>query len=100
MPAPSKPTTNAFSEIAPSPGSRRPTLTCDWEEWRGYLAGIDAPDNQKRQMIETLWAIVVEFSDLGWDISEGETCGQDLDLKAALEAAVLHSEAHRIEEEV
>jgi len=37
-------------------------------------------------------AIVVAFVDLGWNVeATSETCGQDLDLKAALTAAVLHS---------
>lgn len=66
-------------------------IKCDWEQWRTYLAGVDAPDDQKREMIETLWAIVVEFVDLGMDVSAQESCGQVIDLNAALEAAVLNS---------
>lgn len=100
MPAPANTSTHAFSTTATTPPSRCPTLSCDWEEWSDYLAEVDAPDDCKRQMIETLWAIVVEFHDLRWDIVDGKSCGQDLDLKSALEAAVLNSEAHQIEEEV
>ena len=51
-------------------------------------------DDQKREMIEALWSIVIAFVDLQWEITDAskETCGQTLDLRAALEAAVLNSE--------
>ncbi|MEL6468055.1 MAG: hypothetical protein AAFQ58_24090 [Pseudomonadota bacterium] len=77
-----------------------PTLTCDWQDWLSYLEEVDATDAEKRQLIETLWAIVVAFVDLGWDVeATSETCGQTLDLKAALTAAVLHSTHTKQEQE-
>lgn len=52
----------------------------------------DATDAVKRQMIETLWSIMLAFVDLGWDIVGPEkTSGQSLDLTAVLHAAVLNS---------
>ena len=86
---------------APPPDTKtRPAITCDWEEWRAYLDHVEASDEDKRQMIETLWSIVVAFVDLGWDVTDAgkETCGQAFDLKTALEAAVLNSREHMKEE--
>jgi hypothetical protein len=88
---------------APPPDTQnRPAITCDWEEWRAYLENVDATEDDKRQMIEALWSIVIAFVDLGWDVSgtSKESCGQSLDLKAALEAAVLNSNEQKIKEEV
>lgn len=69
----------------------QPALRFDWRDWLPYFEGEDIPEEQKRALIETLWSIVVAFVDLGWQVREGESCGQALDLKAALEAAVLRS---------
>ena len=69
-----------------------PSLSHNWEEWLPYLEDSDETPEQKRELIEALWTIVLCFVDLGWDVSDGsETCGETLDLKAALEAAVLNS---------
>ena len=77
-----------------------PTLTCDWQDWLSYLQEVDATDAEKRKLIETLWAIVVAFVDLGWNVeATSETCGQTLDLKAALTAAVLPSRVRSKTEE-
>lgn len=58
-----------------------------------YLEGADIPVEQNLVLIETLWSIVLTFVDLGFDVkSLSESCGTDIDLKAALEAAVLNSD--------
>lgn len=65
-----------------------PALRFDWTDWLPYLEDQDVPDEQKRELIETLWSIVVSFVDLGWQIKPAsETCGGALDLKAILTAA-------------
>ena len=64
---------------------------------RPYLDD-DIPEDQKRQLIETLWSIILCFVDLGYDIkSPAVICGETIDLKAALEAAVLHSKEAQID---
>mmetsp|Transcript_23905 Transcript_23905/g.43460 ORF Transcript_23905/g.43460 Transcript_23905/m.43460 type:complete len:91 (-) Transcript_23905:1631-1903(-) len=70
-----------------------PSVQFDWQDWLPYMEDTDLTDAQKREMIETLWSIVLAFVDLGWDVTDSpkETCGQVLDLQAALEAAVLNS---------
>ena len=79
------------------PPKDRPELIFDWRDWLPYLADEDASDAEKRAMIMTVWEIVMSFADLGWEVREGlnpgeKTCGQVFDLRAALAAAVLHSE--------
>jgi hypothetical protein len=87
--------------IAPPPNTEtRPAITCDWEEWREFLEHVDASDEDKRHMIEMVFAIVVAFVDLGWEIGSKDSCGQNLDLKAALTTAVLNSDRAQEEEEV
>ncbi|MGH1414827.1 MAG: hypothetical protein ACRBB0_15170 [Pelagimonas sp.] len=69
-----------------TPPPSNPALICDWQEWLPYIEESDLGDDQKRQMIETLWSIVLGFVDLGWELhaTSQETCGQNLDLKTAL----------------
>ncbi len=85
-------------EIEPRP---RLKVQFDWRDWLPYVAASDASEEQKRELIETLWTIVLTFVDQGWevgspaaatpDIADKESCGQDLDLTAALASAVLNS---------
>jgi hypothetical protein len=75
-----------------APHKKPPGITFDWRDWLPYLEDTDATDEEKRELIETLWGIVLAFVDLGFDINPTqETCGQIFDLKAVLEAAVLNS---------
>ena len=72
-------------------------LIFEWADWLPYLADTEASEDEKREMIETVWAIVMSFADLGWevrgDLKPGEkTCGKVIDLKAALASAMLHSD--------
>jgi len=85
-----------------------PVLRFDWRDWLPYFEDENIPEDQKRVLIETIWSIVVGFVDLGWSItptagvdgqdSKGrntvaQSCGQTIDLKVALETAVLRSES-------
>ncbi len=77
------------------------TLTCDWQDWADFLGDVDATDTQKQQLVESLWSILLAFVDLGWDVGDTakESCGQPLDLAAALRAVVLHSKDTKQEQE-
>lgn len=77
-------------------------LTFDWQDWLPYFEDEDIPEAKKQELIETLWQIVVSFVDLGFDLNphqqaqsgdQKQSCGQNLDLKMLLEAAVLKSNA-------
>ncbi len=84
----------------PPPNQTAPSLHLDWKDWLPYIDRSDLTDDQKREMIETLWSIVMAFIDLGWDVTGApkETSGQVIDLRAALTAAVLNSEEQEKEE--
>ena len=88
-------------QLRPQEPSRpsSPKLIFDWEDWLPYLLDTDidegASDEDKRAMIEAVWSIVMGFMDLEWEVQgragfDQKTCGQVLDLKAVLEAAVLN----------
>ena len=78
----------------------RPRVAFDWQDWLPYLAASDASEADKRKLIETVWAIVVTFVDHGWEVgSTPKTCGQDLDLTAALTAAMVRSDDTHDEKE-
>ncbi|MEM7210775.1 MAG: hypothetical protein AAF479_02615 [Pseudomonadota bacterium] len=91
--------------VPPTPPERepnaRPTVQFDWRDWLPYLAASGAPEDQKRELIETVWAIVLTFVDLGWDVeavseTSEKTCGQNLDLTAALMSAVVQSDHSKL----
>lgn len=78
---------------APSPPQSSRTLRFDWQDWLPYLEDSNASDEQKRELVEALWSIVIGFVDLGWDIkSAPETCGEAFDLAAVLSAAMVSLE--------
>jgi len=71
-----------------------PGLIFNFEDWLPYLDDQTIPESQKRELIETLWSIVIAFVDIGFEIKDApsQSGGQDLDLRRALEAAVLSSD--------
>ena len=69
-----------------------PSIRFDWRDWLPYFEDVSIPDDQKQELIETLWAIVLAFVDLGFEVTETpKTGGQDIDLAAVLRSAVLNS---------
>lgn len=86
-----------------SPANQSSSLTVhfDWTDWLTYLEDTDGTEDQMREYIETVWTIVMVFFDLEMDVrSDPEPCGQNLDLAAALKAAVLELEDTQQLEEV
>lgn len=97
------PTEHAHS----SSTSTRPKLHLDIEEWLPYLDDPDASDEEKHQLIDTLWGIVLSFVDLHWTIETKPACSSNLppetgarsiDLTRALHAAVVHLDEPEKEE--
>lgn len=75
------------------PPRTSPALRFDWRDWLPYLEDEDIPEDQKRELIERLWSIVVCFVDLGWSVSSDPLpSGEEFDLKAVLEAAAHNSD--------
>jgi len=44
------------------------TLTLDVDYYQSYLDDMDIPEDKKKELIDTLWQIVVSFVDLGFGI--------------------------------
>ncbi|MGX1499817.1 hypothetical protein ACSSV1_004877 [Labrenzia sp. MBR-25] len=64
--------------------SPAPRLAIDWDFYMNLLEESDAPDEQKRELIQTLLNIVVAFVDLGFGIhplqqaQDKRACGQNV----------------------
>ncbi|WP_224815621.1 hypothetical protein [Hasllibacter sp. MH4015] len=57
-----------------------PSLSVDWELYAAMLEESDRPIEQQRELIETLWSIVVMFVDMGFDLDPvRQICGQGAD---------------------
>lgn len=57
--------------------SSRPSLSIDWEVYAAMLDSSDMPLEQQKELIETLWSIVVTFVDLGFDLNPlQQICGE------------------------
>lgn len=44
------------------------SLTIDWQTYAAMLEASDWSEEQKQELIETLWSIVVAFVDLGFGV--------------------------------
>ena len=56
----------------------RPSLSVDWELYAAMLEDNDMPLERQKELIETLWSIVVMFVDLGFDLKPApQICGED-----------------------
>ncbi len=95
-----KETAPANIPITPETQLSSPALRFDWTDWLPYLDQEDVPDDQKRALIETLWSIVLAFTDLGWNIkSSAKSCGEALDLHTVLAAHMVRSNEMQNDEE-
>ncbi len=85
---------NPIDVLAPHPS--RPSLSIDWEVYAAMLEESDMPLDQQRELIETLWSIVVMFVDLGFDVNPvTQICGEDqeaLDADSADLVSLLNNE--------
>ena len=50
----------------PATPPQTPQLRFDWQEWLPYLVECEGSDDDKRQLIETMWAIARTFVRYGW----------------------------------
>ncbi|MCC0007710.1 MAG: hypothetical protein H6876_06245 [Hyphomicrobiaceae bacterium] len=58
----------------------RPKLKIDWRVYEEYLADADIPEDQKKELIEALWGIIVSFVDLGFGIESAQAA---IDVRSA-----------------
>jgi hypothetical protein len=53
-----------------------PPLAFDADKYAPYVADFDMSEEQKQELLETLWSIMQTFVNLGLDISKADLCGQ------------------------
>ena len=44
------------------------SLSIDWEKYLGQLGDWNIPDDQKTEFIATLWGLLLNFAELGYEI--------------------------------
>ncbi|ATG48830.1 hypothetical protein CEW89_15390 [Celeribacter ethanolicus] len=66
-----------------NPETAPPRLTIDWDAYLPFFENEEISDQDKQELIEALWAIVVSFVDLGFGVHPVQhVCGQDISLPA------------------
>ncbi len=72
-----------MTDIPPefNPETAPPSLTIDWDSYLPFFEDEDISDEHKRELIEALWSIMVNFVDLGFGIHPvQQACGKDVSL--------------------
>lgn len=54
-----------------------PTLSIDWDLYGQYLEESDLSDEKKRELIETIWGIMISFVDLGFGVESVQCAEHD-----------------------
>ncbi len=83
----------AMTDIPPefNPETAPARLSIDWDAYLPFLENEDISEEQKRELIEALWSIMVSFVDLGFGIHPiQQVCGQDMSLAELPAADVLN----------
>ena len=76
-----------------NPETAPPRLEIDWDAYLPFFEDEDIPEDQKRELIEALWGIMVSFVDLGFGVAPARPiCGQDVDAMSAAAADMLYSQ--------
>ena len=77
-----------------TPNTLKP-LSADLSRFAHHLEGTSLSDAQKQDMLETLWALMIQFVDLGFGLSPTQNiCGQLVEIADHLpsdSAKALHS---------
>ncbi len=61
-----------FDMSTPAPAA----LELDLAEYAPYVADFDMTEDQKRELLETLWTIMAHFVAMGFDVGKADICGQ------------------------
>ena len=60
-----------------NPETAPPTLTIDWDAYLPFFEDEDISEEEKHELIEALWSIVVSLVDLGFGIHPiQQACGK------------------------
>lgn len=73
-----------------NPETAPPTLTIDWDAYLPFFEDDDISEEQKHELIEALWSIVVSFVDLGFGVHPiQQACGKTDDALSDLPSDLL-----------
>ncbi len=56
---------------------KKKILTLDIDYYQGFLDDMDIPADKKRELVETLWGIVVNFVDMGFGVHPVQLASAD-----------------------
>lgn len=69
-----------MTKISTESNNPLPSLSIDWDLYGSMLEDSDLSDEQQRELIESLWSIVLTFVDLGFGVHAlQQVCGEDQD---------------------
>tara|TARA_R110000850_G_scaffold82085_2_gene176313 strand:+ start:152 stop:523 length:372 start_codon:yes stop_codon:yes gene_type:complete len=85
---------NAMRDTPPNsnPKIDPPTLTIEWDAYLPFFEDAEISEDEKRELIEALWSIVLSFVDLGFGIHPvQQACGKSDDPKSDARSDLLSS---------
>ena len=77
--------------------SHKPTLTIDVAYYQNLLDDTDLTDEQKKEVIETLWSIVCEFVMIGFNVHPVQQAQQSCAKDAHLESPDTQAESSTLD---
>tara|TARA_R110000868_G_scaffold64234_3_gene193130 strand:+ start:23216 stop:23557 length:342 start_codon:yes stop_codon:yes gene_type:complete len=81
--------------------AKAPAITVDYDLYAHFLDDADLTEDQKREFLQAIWNIIVEFVSLGFDVHPAQQmqndCGQLP--KASLKATLTNSHAINCEDQ-
>ncbi|GLQ25460.1 hypothetical protein [Sulfitobacter pacificus] len=72
-----------MTDVPPNfnPETAPPSLSIDWDAYLPFFEDEDISGDDKRELIEALWSIMVNFVDLGFGVHPlQQVCGKDISL--------------------
>ena len=85
-------TTQALFKSSAHASAKKPSVEIDVERYDAYLKDSDLSDQQKRELLQALWNVIVEFVSLGFGVHPlQQACGKpehsDADVLNALDCS-------------
>lgn len=85
-------TTQALFKSSAHASAKKPSVEIDVERYDAYLKDSDLSDEQKRELLQALWNVIVEFVSLGFGVHPlQQACGKPEQSDAILSADVLNA---------
>lgn len=79
-----------------SPSKKPLSMEVDFERYAPLLEDADITDEQKRELLQALWSIIIGFVDLGFEVVPSSNCGQNIDSAPLTGRSALQSKPHTL----